>query len=108
MLGGVGTALAVLSWTEEEEEDNPSEIADGDIFCNGSLGGGVQGLDNAEREGPHSCWRMVLDSGRAKCSLLRDSGRGGSRTSSLKIHRRRVLPDGWIDVRSDTGARDHL
>ena len=42
MLGGVGTALAVFSWEEEEEEGDPGEIADVDISWCGSLDGSVQ------------------------------------------------------------------
>ena len=60
MLGGVGTASAVFAWAEEEEEGNPGEIDDGNISWCGSLGGGVQGLDNTDREGPHSCCRIIL------------------------------------------------
>ena len=49
VLGGVGTALVVFDLTEEEEEGGPGDIADGDIYWCGSLGGGVQGLYNADR-----------------------------------------------------------
>ena len=59
-MGGVGTALAVFSWAEEKEEGDPGEIADGNIYWCGSLVGGAQGLDNADREGPHYCWRGIL------------------------------------------------
>ena len=60
MLGGVGNTLALFYWEEEKEEGEPGEIADGDISWYGSLGDSVQGLDNADREGPHSCWRRIL------------------------------------------------
>ena len=60
VLGGVGTALAVFACLEEEEEGDPDEIADGNVSCCGYLVGGVQGLNNADREGPHSCWRIIL------------------------------------------------
>ena len=60
VLGGVGTVLAVFIWTEEEEEGDPGEISDSNISWSGSLGNGVQVLDNADREGPHSCWRRML------------------------------------------------
>ena len=60
VLGGVGTALAVFAWQEKEEEGDPGDIADGGISCSGSLGGGVQGLDNSDREELHSCWRIIL------------------------------------------------
>ena len=58
--GGVGTALVLFAWPEEEEEGDPGEIADGNVSCGGSLCGGVQGLDNADREEPQSCWRRIL------------------------------------------------
>ena len=51
MLGVVGTALVVFAWTEEEEEGEPGEIYDRDVSCGGYLGGGVQCLYNADREG---------------------------------------------------------
>ena len=54
VLGSVGTTLAVFAWPEEEAEGHPGDISDCDISCGSSLGGGVQGLDNANREGPHS------------------------------------------------------
>ena len=60
VLGGVGTALSVFAWPEEKEEGDPGEIADGNISWSGSLGGGVQDLDNADRKGPHSCWSRIL------------------------------------------------
>ena len=60
MLGGVGTASAVFSWEEEKEEGDPGDISDGDISWCGSLGGNVQVLDSAEKEGPQSCWRRTL------------------------------------------------
>ena len=60
VLGGVGTALAVFAWTEEEEDCNPGEVADCNIYCGSSLGDGVQVLDDAAMEGPHSCWRIIL------------------------------------------------
>ena len=60
MLGGVGTTLAVSTWPEEKGEGDPGEIADGGVSCFGSLCGGFQGLGNADREGPHSCWRRIL------------------------------------------------
>ena len=60
MLGCVGAASAVLDWVEEEEEGDPYEIDDGDVSCGGYLGRSVQGLDNADRERPHSCWRRIL------------------------------------------------
>ena len=60
VLGGVGTASAVFAWAEEKEEGYPGEIADGDIYWCGSLGGGVQELDNADREGTYSCWERIL------------------------------------------------
>ena len=60
MMGSVSTALEVYAWSEEEEEGDSGEIADGNVSCGGLLGGGVQGLYNADREGPHSCWRRIL------------------------------------------------
>ena len=61
VLGSVGTAFAVFAWTEEEKEEGDSgEIADGGVSWGGSLGGGVQGLDNVDREGPYFCWRKIL------------------------------------------------
>ena len=60
MVGSIGSALAVFAWLEEEEEGDPGEFADCDISWGGSLGGGVQGLDNVDGEGPHSCWRRIL------------------------------------------------
>ena len=59
-MGGVGTALAVFAWAEEEEEVNLGEISDGDNSCCCSLSGGVQGLDKSYREGMHSYWRKIL------------------------------------------------
>ena len=40
VLGGVSTALAVFSWTEEEEEGDTGEVSDCDISLGGSLSGG--------------------------------------------------------------------
>ena len=60
VLGGVNDAYAVFAWADEEEKGDPGEIADGDVSCGGSLCGSVQGLDNADRERPHSCWRIIL------------------------------------------------
>ena len=60
MLGGVGTALVVFAWPEEEEEGDPSEVADCDISWGGYLGCGVQGLDDSDMEGPHYCWRRIF------------------------------------------------
>ena len=60
VLGGVGTSSTVFTWAEEKEKGDPGEIADGNISLYGSLGGGVQGLDNADRERPHYCWRRIL------------------------------------------------
>ena len=55
VVGGIGAYFAVLAGTEEEEEGDPVEIAEGDFSWGGSLGGGVQVLDDFNREGPHSC-----------------------------------------------------
>ena len=52
--------LCSITWAEEEEEGDTGEIADGDISLCGSLGGGVYGLDNADKEGPHYRWRRIL------------------------------------------------
>ena len=60
MVVGIGVALAVFAWPEEEEEGDRGEVADCDISWGGSLGGGVQCLDDVDREGPHSCWRIIL------------------------------------------------
>ena len=60
VMSGVGTALAVSVWLEEEEEGDPSEVADCNISLVGSLGSSVQGLVDDDREGPHSCWRRIL------------------------------------------------
>ena len=60
VMGGFGTNLSVFVWPGEEEEGDPGEISDGDFSCCGFLGGGFQGLDNDDREGPHSCWRIIL------------------------------------------------
>ena len=60
LLSGVGTILAVFTWAEEEEEGDQYEIDDGNISCGSSLGGGVQGLDSADREGSNSCWRRIF------------------------------------------------
>ena len=60
VLGSFSTALAVFACLEEEEEGEPGEIADSNVSCGGSLGGGVQGLDNSDREGPHYCRRRIL------------------------------------------------
>ena len=60
MLGGVGTDLAVFTWPEEEEEGDSGEVADCNISLGGSLDSGVQGLDESDREGPQSCWRIIL------------------------------------------------
>ena len=60
MLSSVGTALSVFECLEEAEKDNPGEIYDSNNYCGGSLGGCVQGLDNADKEGLHSCWRIML------------------------------------------------
>ena len=46
MVGGIYASLAVFSGPEEEEEGNLGEVADGDVSWGGSLGGGIQGLDN--------------------------------------------------------------
>ena len=51
MMGSVSTALEVYAWSEEEEEGDSGEIADGNVSSVGSLGGDVQGLDNHDREG---------------------------------------------------------
>ena len=50
----------------------------------------------------------ILDFGRAKCGLLCDAGRDGLGTSFWKLHPRRVLLSGRGDVRSETGAWEHL
>ena len=60
MVVGIGVALAVFAWPEEEEEGDRGEVADCDISWGGSLGGGVQCLDDVDREGPQSCWRRIL------------------------------------------------
>ena len=60
VMDGVGTDFAVFAWPEEVKYGDPGDIADGDVYFGGSLGGGVQGLDNADTEGPHSCWRKIL------------------------------------------------
>ena len=60
VMGGVGTILAVFTSAKGGEEGDQCEITDGDISCGSSLGGGVQGLDSAGREGPNSCWRRIL------------------------------------------------
>ena len=60
VMDSVGTALSVFAWAEEEKKGKPDEIADGDVSCGGSLGGSIQGLDNADMERPHSCWRRIL------------------------------------------------
>ena len=60
MLGAVGTPIAVFACPDEKEEGNPGDIADGDNSSGGSLGGSVQDLDNADREGPHSCWSRII------------------------------------------------
>ena len=52
--------------------------------------------------------RGILDYGRATCGLLCDAGRGRSGTIYWKIHRKRVLLAGRGEVRSETGAQDHL
>ena len=55
-----------------------------------------------------SARRGILGSRRAQCSLLCISRRYRSGTSRWKFHRRRVLPSGRVDVRSETGPQDHL
>ena len=57
VVGGISAAFAVLAGPEEEEEGNLGEVADGNVYLGSSLDGGVQGLDDVNREGPHSCWR---------------------------------------------------
>ena len=57
---GASTALAVFSWSEEEEEVNLVEVSDCNISWGAYLGGGVQGLDDTDREVPHYCWRRTL------------------------------------------------
>ena len=59
-MGGIGASFAVLAGPEEEEEGDPGEIADGDVYWVGSLGGGVQVLNDVNREGPHSCRRIIF------------------------------------------------
>ena len=60
MVGGICATLAVLSGPEEEEEGDPGEVNASDFTWGGYLGGGVQGLDNINWEGKHSCWRRIF------------------------------------------------
>ena len=57
VVGGISAAFAVLTDQEEEEKGDPGEVVDGNVSWGGSLGGDFQGLDDVNREGPHSCWR---------------------------------------------------
>ena len=59
-MGGISAALVVFSGTKEEEEVNLGEVSDGNFLWGGSLGVGVQGLYNANREGRHSRWRIIF------------------------------------------------
>ena len=60
VVGGIGASFAVLAGPEEEEEGDPGEIDDGDVYWVGSLGGGVQVLNDVNREGSHSCRRIIF------------------------------------------------
>ena len=60
VVGSICAALSVLVRPEEEEEGDPGEVSDGFFSWGGSLGDGIQGLDNINRERPHSCWRRIV------------------------------------------------
>ena len=59
-MGGISATVSVLVGPEEEEESDPGEVADGNVSLSGSLGGGIQGLDDVNQEGLHSYWRRIL------------------------------------------------
>ena len=59
-MGGISATLSELVGTEGEEESDPGEVADGNVSWGGSLRDSVQGLDEVNREGTHSCWRIIF------------------------------------------------
>ena len=60
VVGVIGASFSKLDGPEEEEEGDPGEVADGNVSLSGSLGGGIQGLDDVNQEGLHSYWRRIL------------------------------------------------
>ena len=60
MMAGTCATLAVIAGTEEEEEGDPGEFSDGNVYWGSSLGGSIQGLDNNNKDGPHSFWRRIF------------------------------------------------
>ena len=56
----------------------------------------------------HFSGQGILDYRRARCCLLYDAGKCRSGTVFWKLHRQKVMTAGWGDVRSETGAWNHL
>ena len=56
----VGDALEVLSGLQQEEECNPGEVGNGLLAIGAALCGGVQGVENGDRQWADSCGRRIF------------------------------------------------
>ena len=91
-----------------KEEGDTGEIADGNVSWCGSLGGGFQGLYNADREGPHSYWSRILFlvefqlASQAKVNLPHSVVSGGCQPPQMNIFDRssgdiaRLIDSVWV------------
>ena len=60
MVGSICAALGVFPRPEEEEESDPGEVTDGNIYWCGTFDSCVQGVDEVYFERPHSGRRRIF------------------------------------------------